>query len=286
MSGEAGGGRLRGIGARLRAAREKRGLTLLQAAERLHVDVGVLEALEREDFAALGAEVYVRGHLRRYAEAVGESPAQLRELYGESPHPGSPDLTRIPRGEPDNRGSRLLLPALLLVVGLAAAGFLWWLLTLPGEKAHPLPADRTPAAGARPDEAQETLALGGAPDALAEAAAQERTMAPTSAAAPSASSAALQMRLDLSFSAASWVEIEDSEGRHLLHGLIEAGATHTVTGVAPLLVVLGNAPAVTLRFNGRPVTTGALVRRDDSAHLLIDAAGRVSAAAPRLAHGD
>jgi hypothetical protein len=57
-------------------------------------------------------------------------------------------------------------------------------------------------------------------------------------------------------------------------------------GSAPLLVVLGNAPAVTLRLNGQPVLPGTLVRRDGSAHLLIDAAGRVSAAAPRLAHGD
>jgi hypothetical protein len=51
-------------------------------------------------------------------------------------------------------------------------------------------------------------------------------------------------------------------------------------------VVLGNAPAVALRLNGEPVIPGTLVRRDGSAHLLIDATGRVSAAAPRLAHGD
>ena len=119
MSAEAGGGELRGIGARLRAAREKRGLTLLQAAERLHLDARVVQALEAEDFPALGADVYVRGHLRRYAESVGESPAQLQQLYSASSHALRPDLTRIPRGEPDQRGSRLLLPALLVVVGCA-----------------------------------------------------------------------------------------------------------------------------------------------------------------------
>ncbi|HEY6824880.1 MAG TPA: helix-turn-helix domain-containing protein, partial [Steroidobacteraceae bacterium] len=145
MTAEAGGSERRGIGARLRAAREQRGLTLLQAAERLHVDGRILQALETEDFAALGADVYVRGHLRRYAEAVGESAPQLQELYAEGPQPSRPDLTRIPRGEPENRGSRLLLPAVLLTVGLAVVGLLWWLLTLPGEKAHLLPADRAAA---------------------------------------------------------------------------------------------------------------------------------------------
>jgi cytoskeleton protein RodZ len=281
MSAEAGGGELRGIGARLRAAREKRGLTQLQAAERLHLDARVVQALEAEDFAALGADVYVRGHLRRYAESVDESAAQLQQLYSASSRALRPDLTRIPRGEPDQRGSRLLLPALLVVVGFAVAGVLWWLLTLPGEKAHPLPADRPSAADATRAGEQA------APDADAGTAppAAQSAVPPTSLRAP-LSTGATEARLDLAFSAPSWVEVSDVEGRRLLHGLIAAGSRRTLTGTAPLLVVLGNAPAVTLRVNGAPVTASTLVRRDGSAHLLIDAAGRVGAAAPRLAHGD
>ena len=281
MSGEAGGGELRGIGARLRAAREKRGLTPLQAAERLHLDVRVVQALEAEDFTALGADVYVRGHLRRYAEAVGESPAQLQQLYSANAHPVRPDLTRIPRGEPEQRSSRLLLPAALVVVGLAVAGLLWWLLTLPGEKAHPLPADRPQAA----DAARAVDATAPGADAGTTPAAAERPVPPTSLRAP-VSTGSTKAQLDLAFSAPSWVEVSDVEGRHLLHGLIAAGSMRTLTGTAPLLVVLGNAPAVTLRFNGEPVTPETLMRRDGSVHLLIDTGGRVSAAAPRLAHGD
>jgi cytoskeleton protein RodZ len=281
MTAEAPGGELRGIGTRLRAAREKRGLTLLQAAERLHLDAGIVQALEAENFTALGADVYVRGHLRRYAEAVGESPTQLQQLYADSPHVARPDLTRIPRGQPEKSSSWLLLPAVLLVVGFAMAGLLWWLLTLPGEKAHALPARPTPAAAAAAADA----APGTEEPAFS-------APAGTSAAPPSASPAATstgtgpQARLDLSFSGASWVEISDVQGHRLLHGLIEAGSTRTLAGSAPLLVVLGNAAAVTLRVNGQAVLPGTLVRRDGSAHLMIDAAGRVSVAAPRLAHGD
>ena len=281
MSPAAGGGELRGIGARLRAAREKRGLTVLQAAERLHLDARVVQALEAEDFAALGADVYVRGHLRRYAEAVGESPAQLQQLYSANPHAAGPDLTRIPRGEPDQSGSRLLLPAVQLVEGYAAAGLLRWLLTQPGEKAHPLPAGRPAAA----DAARGAEAAAPAADAGAAPAAAERVIPPTSLRAPVTTGGAAA-QLDFAFSAASWVEVSDVEGRRLLEGLLEGGSTRTLTGTAPFLVVLGNAPAVKLRFNGEPVTAGTLVRRDGSAHLLIDAAGRVGTAAPRLAHGD
>jgi cytoskeleton protein RodZ len=279
MMAEAPGGELRGIGARLRAAREKRGLTLLQAAERLHLDAGIVQALEAENFTALGADVYVRGHLRRYAEAVGESPTQLQQLYADSPQVLRPDLTRIPRGHPEKSSSWLLLPAVLLVVGFATAGLLWWLLTLPGEKAHALPAELPPgAAAADAAPATEQPAFPGPAD----------TSAAPASASPAGTSTGTgpQARLDLNFSGASWVEIADVRGRRLLHGLIEAGSTRTVTGSAPLLVVLGNAPAVTLRVNGQAVLPGTLVHRDGSAHLMIDAAGRVSAAAPRLAHGD
>ena len=57
-------------------------------------------------------------------------------------------------------------------------------------------------------------------------------------------------------------------------------------GTPPLRVVLGNAPQVGLALDGRPLNIDGLVHRNGSAHLLIDGAGRVSAAAPRLAHGD
>jgi len=281
MMAEAPGGELRGIGARLRAAREKRGLTLLQAAERLHLDAGIVQALEAENFTALGADVYVRGHLRRYAEAVGESPTQLQELYADSRQVLRPDLTRIPRGQPEKSSSWLLLPAVLLVVGFAMAGLLWWLLTLPGEKAHALPARPTPAAAAAAADA----APGTEQPAFPAPAGTNAAPAGGSPAGPSTGTAP-QARLDLNFSGASWVDISDVHGRHLLHGLIEAGSTRSLMGSAPLLVVLGNAPAVTLRLNGQAVLPGTLVRRDGSAHLMIDAAGRVSAPAPRLAHGD
>jgi cytoskeleton protein RodZ len=279
MVSDAGGEPLRGTGARLRAAREGRGLTVLQAAEKLHVDPRVVEALESEDFAVLGAEVYVRGHLRRYAEAVGESPTALQELYSGGSQAARPDLTRIPRGEAQPPASRLLLPALLALVCLAIAGLVWWLLTLPAEKAQPLSAAPPPIADLAAGDAA------GASDGAAEqprAATDHTALAVTNSTVPAGG----QARLELTFSAVSWVEISDANGRRLLAGLIDAGSERALNGTPPLRVVLGNAPAVALRLNGQPVTISGLVHRDGSARLSIDVSGRASAAAPRLAHGD
>ena len=139
MAAEAGGDLRAGIGARLRAAREKKSLTILQAAEKMHVDARILESLEAEDFAALGAPVYARGHLRHYAELVGESPTELQQLYADSTRaaPAQPDLTRIARGEPESDSSKLVGPAVIGLVAVGLVGVVWWLLTLSGENVQP-----------------------------------------------------------------------------------------------------------------------------------------------------
>jgi cytoskeleton protein RodZ len=145
MAAEAGGEGRAGIGTRLRAAREKKGLTILQAAEKMHLDARILEALEAEDFVALGAAVYARGHLRHYAELLGEEPAELLELYGNSTRavPVQPDLTRISHVPPERDSVRLTGSAVVVLVAIAAMGTLWWLMTSPKGKLQPTPVQET-----------------------------------------------------------------------------------------------------------------------------------------------
>ena len=266
-----------GIGARLRAARERKGQTVLQAAEKLHVDARVLEALEAENFEPLGADVYARGHLRRYADLIGESPAELQELYTNTSPQTRPDLTRIPRGERAPQSARLMPPALLAVVGLTFAGLVWWLLTLPGAKPHPL----TSVAPVSTDA--DTAAEAAAPTPAGPLTAPG-TVARPDTAAPRGSGAG--QTLTLRFSGDSWVQIADARGRTLLEGLEPAGGTRSVSGPAPLRVVLGNAPAVALEVNGRPASLAGLVRRRGDAHVSIDASGAVSSAASAPGRGD
>ena len=88
---EAGGEPVRGIGARLRAAREKHGLDgaagRREAARRR---AACSKPSRPSNIRSLGAAVYVRGHLRRYADLIGESPAELQELYEETTDPLEP----------------------------------------------------------------------------------------------------------------------------------------------------------------------------------------------------
>jgi len=125
---DSGAGKI-GIGARLQAGRERADLSLVQAAELLHVDPNVIHALETENFSELGAAVYARGHMRHYAELVKESAPELLGLYAASVHAGPPpDLTRMPHAQQTNpwRGA-VVMTGVAVVIGIGLVGSIHWL---------------------------------------------------------------------------------------------------------------------------------------------------------------
>ena len=268
-----------GIGARLRGARERSRLTILQAAEKLHLDPDILEALEAENFAALGAPVYVKGHLRHYAELVGEPVEALFELYSQDTRVAPPDLTRVPKPLPDDTG-KLVVPAVIVVVVFAAAGTVWWGLSLSHRQwvtaaARPVPvtvAAATPMGQAQPVPSTEPVRL-----ALAAGAAQPEGRVAASA-VPSSVAARGQINAVFTYSADSWTEVYDSTGRRLLYGMSTGPATRRLEGVPPLSVMLGDASGVTIEVAGRPASISRFVRSDHTARFLIAADGHVLAA--------
>jgi cytoskeleton protein RodZ len=252
-----------GIGARLRGARERSRLTILQAAERLHVDPDILEALEADDFAALGAPVYVKGHLRHYAELVGESPEALSELYSHGTLVPPPDLTRVPKPVVDDTG-RLVAPAVIVVIGFAVAGTVWWGLSLShrqwltaGSRPVPITVSAT-----TPAEPVQPVRLGLAGGQAAAAVLPARG----------------QIGAVFIYSTASWTEVYDATGRRLLYGLSTGSATRKLEGVPPLTVLLGDASGVTIEVGGRTASISRFVQADHTARFLIAADGRVLAA--------
>jgi cytoskeletal protein RodZ len=69
------------VGAKLRAARLSRGLTLEQVAQETKLSRASLEHLENDAVHALPAPVFVRGFVRAYARAVGlEGDTLVRQL--------------------------------------------------------------------------------------------------------------------------------------------------------------------------------------------------------------
>ena len=256
-----------GVGAQLRAARERAGLTIAAAARKLLVGEQVLEALESERFEALGASIYVKSYLRRYADLLGEPVAPLYERLASGLLMPQPDLTRAPRAARPKAGfaGRILSAlAVLVVVGLA-----WWG-WLHRRRAQAVPvvsrlvSPRLPAV---------PVARAGA---VAARAAPAPAVSPHAAAAPGAATA----RITLRFPAASWVAVIDAAGRSIYRGMVAAGARRSFEGRAPLHVVLGYASGVAVRINGRPASIASYVGRDHAVSFDITAGGRVLPAPP------
>jgi len=267
MSEPAANGGAAGLsaGARLAQARERLGLSQEQVADKLKLDAHTVAALEVGDYRVIGAAVFVRGFLRRYAQLVGDSPVEIEALYARQPESAlAPDLARIAvHAERGHRPRQAigLWPAALVVALLCAAGIWWW-------ASHRTPAVRgdstteiveTPAEVAAPPAAAPGPATAPAKVAVsAPAAPSVEAAAAAEAAAQAARLAALPRKaLTLRVNDESWVEVYDARGVRLQFGFAHAGTTKELSGTPPFRLVLGNAAAVEVALEGVAVSLPA-----------------------------
>jgi len=121
------GASLASPGVRLRAAREARGLSIEEVADRLRLNEALVLAMEEDRFGLLGAPVFARGHLRNYAALVGAPEREVLEAFevGDVPEPTFlPALERTPVAS--SRTRWLWIAALLVLAVGVAGGALWW----------------------------------------------------------------------------------------------------------------------------------------------------------------
>jgi cytoskeleton protein RodZ len=255
----------------LRLAREQLGLSQQQAAEQLTLDVNVITALEADDFATLGADVFVKGHLRRYAGLLGLPVGDVLAAYDRSQaHLEPPSL--IPRARIEMRpersqvnwgwvvgGAALLLLATAVVAYLSEYGF-----RLPGSSNAPT----TVVAAADPATADPAMLApaGAGPDTAAAPGASPPSAGEEGSAAEAGPPPEGYVSLGIAFAADSWAEIYDGSGKAVFYDLGKAGSRRTIVAAPPLSVTFGNAAAVTLAVNGRatplpPVPAGQTVAR-------------------------
>ena len=255
-------------GSKLKAERERRGLSAQKAADEMHLDRWVIDALETDDYQRIGPTVYAKGHLKKYAALLGLPAAEILAGFESR----APSRTEAPAAGPsmllstrdDSPSSRRLS---LIQIGAGAAiavalGLLWWRPWHPHAKvpSAAAPAAAVPAApAANPTEsgilatasAAPVAAEVTAPTPAAEQGAANGTDAPT-APVPGAGRA----RLRLSFSADSWVDIHDASGKRTFAGNGLANSVKTLSGAAPLRVYLGVGSGVQLEINDRAVAIG------------------------------
>jgi cytoskeleton protein RodZ len=185
------------LGERLKAERERRGLSAQKAADEMHLDGWVIEALEAGDYERIGPSVYAKGHLKRYASILGMAPADIASDYETTPAQPAPTAARraplmlSSTEHPTDRPWPQI--AAFTAIALCSGGMFWWWQA----HQHPRPAAVALApAPASTESGAGTLgdvASGPAPAAVvptadltapAELAAPAEMAAPTEMAAP------------------------------------------------------------------------------------------------------
>jgi cytoskeleton protein RodZ len=282
-------------GVKLKAERERRGLSAQKAADEMHLDRWVIDALEAGDYARIGPAVYAKGHLKKYAALLGLPAAEIAAGFeSHAPAPAAvsagPSMLLSTRDESGSSGGLTPLQVAGCVAVVLALGILWW---RPWHARAKAPVSAPPAASAAvsaaPAATPETGILSSAlaaPVAVAAAPIPAATTAAGTAGGTAGSTAATssnastatsraapdspavspdpaapvpgtgRARLRLSFSADSWVDVHDAAGKRTFAGNGLANSVKTISGLAPMRVYLGVGSGVQLEINDRAVAIG------------------------------
>jgi cytoskeleton protein RodZ len=243
------------VGDEFRIAREARGLSLSDVAEHIHIRSVYLQALEEEDWAAIGAPVYIRGFIRTYARFLGLDPEKAIEAFGETV-PSAPPTKQMSSPELVGTQSGRRPSVWLWLAGVVAIALVVYV----GYGYSQLKDGKRPAPGP---------ATTGSPVAIVSPAVSASFAAPTVAATAAATAAAAaphptRPTVSLHLTELSWLRVS-VDGNVVLEGEFPPGTTRDFHG-KHVRVLIGNAGGVEVTAPGQPTQTlgspGQVVERD------------------------
>ena len=276
------------IGAVLSAARMKRDLSIATAAMQSNLSQDIIERLEQNRFAEIGAPVFTRGYLGLYARFLGLNEAAVSQAFNKIKSEPAPELrltaANIESQARPYRRRSYLGSWLLLIPVVAIGGVLLyqlfdnnsWLMkqingafNAPQTSGEVAPADSGSANSNNeivlevggtplspegtplsPESAQNIPGLTPPPASDSSAANSEQAAETPASDTPPASTA--NRGIQLSFSVESWIEIKDSGNKKVLSKLVKAGEKIELPADgAPYNLNLGRPDGVVMLINGQ-----------------------------------
>ena len=245
------------FGTKLRQARERKGITLRDIANRTKISVAVLESLERTDIARLPGGIFSRAFVRSYAKEVGLDPdVTVEEFIGLFPHDAvtaghqhSNEFEDTQLFESDRRVASSLL--WILVVSVPLAGGVLYLGM--SQRAGEPDAERSaPPPKAAPVEPAPVVDGPAAPGEGTQPAKDVPQAAPSAVPPPSAApvpAAAEGLKIELSARRPVWVSAT-VDGQKAIGRLLQVGDKEVVDVKRELMLTAGDASAVRMTVNG------------------------------------
>ncbi|MEE9493206.1 MAG: RodZ domain-containing protein [Gammaproteobacteria bacterium] len=242
---------LKDVGATLRTVREEQGLRVEEVSERLRLSPDVLLAIEAGDSEHLPATTFLRGYIRSYAKLLRLDENEILSHVADTLEKPRIHLTRNTPFKPQRRlpGKRWLLwggiglgvAALLLV----AVPLIERLLSKQTATEEAVPTLILPKRESRPapiTPATPVLPTPASPAANAASAAAKL---------PEKTASVVSRELSLSFAQDTWLEVTYAQKKQVA-GIMKAGTRKTFNAAPPIEILLGNAPAVTIEYDGKP----------------------------------
>ena len=228
------------FGAKLRLARERRGVSLRQIAANTKISVAVLDALERNDISKLPGGIFSRAFVRSYAIEVGLDPDQTVQEFLErfESHAAVPTMevhSAVPEEESSfesqQRMAHVVLTLVLISVPIIGLVLYFTLRAPRPASPSPPPVSTAPAAAAAPSPAV-------LPNPRAGASAAQAADATT-------------MTLDVHPTADCWVKLV-VDGTTAVSRVMHAGENEIREVHDTAVIDVGDAGAFAFSINGRP----------------------------------
>ncbi|MGC2424414.1 MAG: helix-turn-helix domain-containing protein [Nitrospirota bacterium] len=254
------------IGEELKAAREAKGLSLTEIAEKTRISHTFLKALEEDDYSVIPGEVFVVGFLRTYSKELGlnvkDVMARYRELFpqkevqtpegGEVQHHPKPSLISISRRRHPSgaeKPGKKKNPIYLIIIGgiiLGAAITGIMLLLTPKVKPLELQPPSPPAAFRNapvpPVQTPTTTALKNATSFKPHTADAPQVQKPVQKTGP--------LLLKLFAAADSYYSYRADKSRRM-NGTLKKGGVLEIKADDEIVLTLGNGGGVTAELNGK-----------------------------------
>ena len=268
-------------GERLAEARREQQISVLEIAKELHLDEPKVRALERNDFDTIGAPVFAKGHLKKYAQLVGVDEGDVLKDYYELTRAASMPPVVSARPPPRREMSPGPWIAVIVVIILVATVY-WWLTSRPvaTPEPEPVPDEVVPPQeqAVLPVEVDDASTLE-VDDALTLEVDDALTLEVDDAAVVAADDTRPEvlepavsegdLRVAVTYSGDCWTEITDASGARLFFDLGKEGRRVELSGAAPFNVLFGNADNVSLEVNGSAYAIGPSERRGRTARLTL-----------------
>lgn len=253
-------------GERLAEARRNLQISVFEIAKELHLDDFKVRALESNEFDVIGAPVFAKGHLKKYAQLVKVDEADvLADYYLLERATGLP-LVLLRNSRPRQMISPVPWIVTAIVIAISLSGY-WWFATRETPPARPVTGEIAPL----PQQAD--LVAGDETELLDQPVENEARVdsgpEPEPIALQSVETDVLELSLSITYLGDSWTEVTDASGRRLFFDLGKAGRTVNLTGVAPFNVLFGNAANVSLVVNGASFDIRESDRRGQTARLTL-----------------